>query len=1130
MRRECDWLYAGRVGGTLVHHRFAVRRRLAQTSAFAVLGAALLTAPGAWAQTAGAVAPDPAVVQTADADDQESVAADTVDEVVVTGSRIRRDPTNAPAPLIQIGREEILQSGEPNIVDFLADIPALSGSTVPEDTTGNLNTGGLSLLNLRNLGAVRTLTLVDGRRHVGAPQGSLSVDVDTIPRLLIQNTEIITGGQSALYGADAVSGVVNFILRRNFEGVEIDGVVAEINQGGQINRRISGLIGENFLDDRLNIYLHGEYERADEVRDEDIDYLREANFLLNNDTDPVGSPVDGQLDNILISGARDIVRLPGSLLVLASQVLPSPASDPDIPIQACVAAVANTAFNANCFSPEPSTAFTFNPDGTARRVNFGTFRDQNGYTRIIVVGGEDEVNPNTERAGFTRTPRSEAYRLQTGFNFQVASWAQLFAEYKYVEEETAFETQPTFFDIGISNVAVGTQPDFFGSTSLFNIGLDNAYLDATVRNAILSNTRQVISATTGAVTNPSLLDQRARVGLFGSQATGGGRRQRNDREVERYVLGIRGDRDTLFGFIDNFSYEVGFTHGRVENFNQEFGGVDVIRFQNAVDAVVDTTGQVNGRPGEIVCRIQLLQARGTPARNPLSDGNPILNRATDAPYAATDPVLTGCRPARIFGTGGFSPEAQAYVSAGINITHVNEQRNALAFASGELWDFWGAGPIGVAVGLERREEETEGVGRSASTGNRFLFLNTGPDFAPAGYEVDEVFGELRVPLLRDRFFIQNAEISGAYRYSDYTTVGSTETYSLLGLVRPNDDILFRATYGRSVRVPNLSENFAPGTQTFANGFADPCDSLVIATTSDPVIRENRRTNCVAILGAGYDPNLTRLIYTSGVPGRNAGNPFLTPEESRSYTWSIVLTPRRIPGLSLVFDFYDIKITDVISAITAQTAANQCVAGTTLNSAACNTLTRSATDFRLIDFIQGSINFAATEVKGLDFTGRYSFDLADAIGREWGRIDYSLRGNYLIRREDFVNIDDPGDATELDSLVGFPRVRFRQSVNYSPRDNLTLNWTWDWQQSQEIEDRDFLIRDPDNRLPEYLNTGVFSQHDFRVVYEVREGVTLRAGVTNAFDEEPAEHIQTSGGFDDIFDIFGRRFFVGLNLRR
>ena len=103
-------------------------------------------------------------------------------EVVVTGSRIRRDATNSPTPLIQVQREALLSTGQTTVIDYLATIPALSNSVVPSDTTGsNLGDGGLSLPNLRSLGSNRTLTLVDGRRHIGSSGGSLAVDVDTIP-------------------------------------------------------------------------------------------------------------------------------------------------------------------------------------------------------------------------------------------------------------------------------------------------------------------------------------------------------------------------------------------------------------------------------------------------------------------------------------------------------------------------------------------------------------------------------------------------------------------------------------------------------------------------------------------------------------------------------------------------------------------------------------------------------------------------------------------------------------------------------------------------------------------------------------------------------------------------------------
>src|SRR5690606_1116713 len=143
-----------------------------------------------------------------------------------------------------------------------------------------LNAGGLSLANLRSLGANRTLTLVDGRRHIGSSGGELSVDVDTIPRLLIQNVEIITGGASSVYGADAVSGVLNFILKKDFEGLEIDANYGQINDNGEASRRISGLVGKNFFDDRLNVYAHAEYEKIVNVDSMVCDWFRRCQFSL----------------------------------------------------------------------------------------------------------------------------------------------------------------------------------------------------------------------------------------------------------------------------------------------------------------------------------------------------------------------------------------------------------------------------------------------------------------------------------------------------------------------------------------------------------------------------------------------------------------------------------------------------------------------------------------------------------------------------------------------------------------------------------------------------------------------------------------------------------------------------------
>lgn len=1072
-----------------------------------------------------AFAPTVTLAQTAPAAAQD---ATSVEEVVVTGSRIRRDPTNSPTPLIQVSRDDVVATGQASVIDVLADIPALAGSQVPEDTTGSgLNDGGLSVLNLRDLGASRTLTLVDGRRHVGSNGAGLQVDIDTIPRLLIQNVEVITGSNSALYGADAVSGVVNFVLRKDFEGLEIDGTAAQINQDGQLNKRISALAGHNFLDGRLNVYGSAEYEKNDEVRDSQVDWRKKAWVLLNNDTDVSNSLPDGQMDNILIHDARTLSIGPaGGITVLATSIRPSAnPADPDIPFQSCSTAIAP--MSANCFSPEPFNSFIYDQAGAARAPSFGTFRDENGFSRVTNVGG-DGLNPNTDFSQGSRLPRSINYRFQGGANFNITEDIQLFGEAKYVKEKTYDEGQQTFFDIGILPLAAGANGGLF-STSSFNIGLDNAYLPSNVRSAILANTRTPITAynsTTGAITTTATVnDVRARHSLFGPS-----RSQLNEKELQRYVVGLRGSKDDL-GFIHNLSYEVGYTYGKLENTNYE-RGVDVVRFKHSVDAVVDTAGVVNGKAGEVVCRVKLLDAQGVAIPDQLRGGN--YAKGTKA-YEE----VSNCVASRVFGPGGASEAAKNFYMAEINVQEQNKQQDALGYVSGELWDFWGAGRIGLAVGAEWRREETQGIGRTASTGDRLLFMNTGPDFAPASYETKEYFGEFRLPLLRDLPFAKNLEIGAAYRHSDYTTIGVTETYNFNVLWRPIQDIMFRATSGKSVRAPTLGETFGPPRQTFANNFSDPCDARVITNLTDAKIKANREKNCAALgIPAG-----TNIIYTSGISGKNAGNPFLKPEKSFSVTGSMVVTPRFWPNATFVVDYYDIDIKDVIASVTAQVAANQCVSGDVLNESICNTLTRTGSAgsgttpaYGIIDFIQGSVNYARTTARGIDYQFLYHTDVENIIGKDWGRLSYKLSGNYLFQQHDFTNISNPNEHLDNETGPGFPRVRFASKLTWEVNEKLSLAWNVDWQSSQWLLlngagtrplDVDDMKADPDNRDPRYYKTTPFVQHDFTVMYAPREHLVLRAGVVNAFDEEPDRWLGNTTY--DNFDLFGRRFFLGFNYK-
>ncbi len=271
--------------------------------AFAI--AALFAAASASAQTT----PDAATASQVPADAaQPADDAAQGEEIVVTGSRIARPEIDSPTPVTSFSAAAIEQSGRVNVTDFLVQSPALLGSSTSAQQSGSTSAFGgtaINLLNLRNLGTARTLVLIDGRRHVAGLPGSASVDVNTIPAELIERVDITTGGASAIYGADGVSGVVNFVLKRNFQGVAARGQVGISEFGDAGNRYAALTAGTNFASDRGNIVLSYEFRDDDRVnsfaRVNPGDPRRTSSFVRN----PADFPDDpGVFDQILLNDLR----------------------------------------------------------------------------------------------------------------------------------------------------------------------------------------------------------------------------------------------------------------------------------------------------------------------------------------------------------------------------------------------------------------------------------------------------------------------------------------------------------------------------------------------------------------------------------------------------------------------------------------------------------------------------------------------------------------------------------------------------------------------------------------------------------------------------------------------------------
>ncbi|MGC1468523.1 MAG: TonB-dependent receptor plug domain-containing protein, partial [Sphingorhabdus sp.] len=145
------------------------------------------------------------------------------DVILVTGSRIARPNLESTVPVSTVTGEEFFQTGQTNIGDTLNELPQLRATRQQNNSNLGVGISGLNNLDLRGLGVQRTLVLINGRRHVASDiqSSAAAVDTNTIPNDLVERVDIVTGANSAIYGSDAIAGVVNFILKRNFEGLQL---------------------------------------------------------------------------------------------------------------------------------------------------------------------------------------------------------------------------------------------------------------------------------------------------------------------------------------------------------------------------------------------------------------------------------------------------------------------------------------------------------------------------------------------------------------------------------------------------------------------------------------------------------------------------------------------------------------------------------------------------------------------------------------------------------------------------------------------------------------------------------------------------------------------------------------------
>lgn len=1077
-------------------------------SATALTSASFIIPTAAWA--AETAAPTAAALQAAPA--APAADAEKDENIVVTGSRIRRPNLESNVPVTSLAGEELFNQGQTSLGDTLNDLPQLRSTFAQQNPGAGVGIAGLSLLDLRGLGTIRTLVLVNGRRHVPADilNFASSPDVNTIPNDLVERIDIVTGGSSAVYGSDAIAGVVNFVLKRDFNGVQVRGQAAVSEAGYGANQYASILAGRNFADGRGNITAHVEYANQARIYASDIPFFRQVDGFATVDVDSGGLPSasDGFPDAVFVRDIRSTTTNRFGLVAVPQQVATGAPCGTGTLANNGPANTSGTPFSCN---------FVFSPDGTLN-AQTGT-RFGSGPAGTILGGNGQTSREGTQLSILPSDQRINANLLA---RFAFSDAAEVFFEGKYVRTRgVGNQLGPTFLNNSTASL---------GNDVRLAPRLDNPFLSPTARttiaNAILASncgyafgtalasaTCQVGNAAAQAARVAAVNDGSYRF-LFARNLTDSeDRDERFDRQTYRFVAGLRGQ------FNDDWNYEISANYGKFEEKVDMRGFVDRQRFLLSLDAAR------NPATGTIQCRAQFDAAAAIAA--PGLSGS----AATPAKLAAD---IAACVPYNPFGQGNNAAAAQ-YFRADIQNSSSISQLDITGFVSGDSSQLFSlpGGPVRFALGGEyRREKAFNNSDSAADTGlSNSVFLG---DVNANPFEVKEVFGEINIPVLKDFPFFHNLTFNGAGRISDYNTAAGT-TYSYNGGVdwAPIRDIRFRANYGRAVRAPNVSESGFPAVPNFANGFIDPCNANAIG------LNPNRAVNCAAQLSAAQLANLPLAGYSLGVI--SGSNPNLQAEKSDSYTFGVVVQPSFFRGFSFTADYYNIRVKNVIATVAAQTILNSCYDSPGLSSSLCSGFQRNLTagngplgelpgQILNNSTVQGPQNFASRVRKGLDIEAAYRGNIGQDV-----RLNTRFIYTHSFQNSNYQDPSNPNFENILLREVGDPQDEFRFNADVTFK-AITFGYQMRYLGSQLVTTYENV--NPSNGVPP-LNSDAFDVFEYPVViyHSLRTNFAIGKtgpgkdtlnfffGVDNLTDQKPPFGTTATGAGTAIYNIRGRNYYAG-----
>lgn len=1074
---------------------------------------------------------------------------DGLEEVIVTGSRIVRRDFESNSPIRTIDAAQFEEQSGLNIESYLNQLPDYSPANSPVTTQQEINatpvnTLGISSVSMRGFGPNRNLVLIDGKRMV--PTNALMVtDINAIPSALIQRVETITGGASAVYGADAVGGVTNFILRKDFEGLELDTQYGTTDAGGGEEARVSGILGTDIFDGRGNITVGFEYYDRKEALELDRSFYTDA---WNDPT------VEGELFQQGFNGMTVAFNRPS-----------------DVTMDALFSdRRADTGFR------NVGTGFVaryrFNPDGTL----FPVVGDNLGLSSGVVDNWE--YAPQNVLDGTTLDPNDVAQVLKWNTQDAIVSAPQnrwsffTRSNFEVTDDVTMFANATFARSNSGTRLNYGSTASFgWEATVPFNAATDSPIdpsLDYTDPAIVMA-----VQANPAAYANPGFIPSGAAgaqhpvvpelaILLLSREDPAAGwipeifpknslenRASDNDNIVWQIETGMYVD----LPFRD-WTSELYYSHGEVDNSNVSTGFQSLERWRRLVN-----------EPD--YGRNAVLQANSTGA-SPGFGTNPV--ECTSGFYETI--FFSDTRPSEDCAHAIGSP-LQNRLTSDQDIVELNFQ--------GGLFDL-PAGEVRTAFGYQWRKNHVtytpDLLQSSRSFEDQVIGVYPVGDM-DASTSVDDYYVEALVPVLGDIGVIQALELELGARFSDYADSDSQWTYKALANIQANDWLRLRGGYNRATRAPNVGEKYLGLQQVFLRGinnnFGDPCGLRSNApfgaggVLPDPILApgepETQLASGQTAAGAQSTYLICRALMTEvgadlyysnnagGATGGAAnwvyqqGNPDVEAETADSWSAGFVAsspwTNPWLENLAISFDWWKVDIEDAIQQYTPDYANFLCFGVATVTNAAeaaaqaattdCQNVPRSPTTGGQQRQLLRYANQATIKTEGIDIAANWRAEFGDlGIGLPGG-LALSMQMTYIdsYRTKESLEDFDPEiewvgslGPTLTGTNPGAYDYRLFTSLTYF-KDDWSVGLRWRHLPSVITADRakqNAIIANnaaaaagaagavPLSYTP-ITDVGVSSYDIFDMSFNwtINEMLTLRGGITNLLDTEPEITGRTTG---------------------